>query len=50
MGFFVWEENPLLLQEANAIRDIACIFLRKTRRIVRKIRFFTRKICAYAQT
>ena len=50
MGFFVWEENPLLLQEANAIRDIACILLRKTRRIVRKIRFFTRKICAYAQT
>ena len=50
MGFFVWEENPLLLQEANAIRDIACISLRKTRRIVRKIRFFTRKICAYAQT
>ena len=31
MGFFVWEENPLLLQEANAIRDIACILLRKTK-------------------
>ena len=26
------EENPLLLQEANAIKNIACILLRKTRR------------------
>ena len=34
MGFFVWEENPLLLQEANAKRNIACIFLRKTMRLV----------------
>ena len=34
MGFFVWEENPLLLQEANAIKNIACIFLRKTMRLV----------------
>lgn len=34
MGFFVWEENPLLLQEANAIGNIACIFLRKTMRLV----------------
>lgn len=34
MGFFVWEENPLLLQEANAIRNIASIFLRKTMRLV----------------
>ena len=33
------EENPLLLQEANAIRDIACIFLRKTMRLVWKIHF-----------
>ena len=32
MGFFVWEENPLLLQEANAIKNIACILLRKTGR------------------
>lgn len=36
--FFEWEENEeensLLLQEANAIIDIACILLRKTRRIL----------------
>ena len=30
------EENPLLLQEANAIKNIACILLRKTRRIIMK--------------